>query len=218
MRPLGRRACGAVTPDTARHDVDVINGCRRVECGGVTAYYGESGGARFQLDGCHVISSHQSSSHRRPALNVASPNFTTRSGVGLRALCLRTCAQSLTLTRRIESEGCSEGVNPFPWIAESSVSPHLALAVVRPPWSGKRQMVRKRDQTGPSHGQRRTKGARRSSQALCGPSGPILAEIYQPSAQHDPRAMVQGANAAFTNLPAEGGCMGNLIRTLLYVP
>ena len=75
------------------------------------------------------------------------------------------------------------------------------------PWSGKRQMVRKRDQTGPSHGQRRTKGGGRSSQALLVPSGPILAEISQPNAPRDPRtlAMVQCATRHFEQIPAEGG-------------
>jgi len=63
----------------------------------------------------------------------------------------------------------------------------ISQTVVRPPWSGNFQMVRKRDQKGPSHGQRPTKGGGRSSQALLVPSsGPILAEIYQPKPHTTP--------------------------------
>jgi len=83
---------------------------------------------------------------------------------------------------------------------------HLAQTVVRPK-SGKRLVVRKRDQTGPCDGLRLTKVGRRSSQPLLVLSGPILAEIQQPSAPHDPRTlgMVQGATRHFEQIPAKGG-------------
>ena len=75
------------------------------------------------------------------------------------------------------------------------------------PQSRKRQVVRKRDQTGPYDGMRLTKVGRRSSQAHLVLSGPMLAEIHQPSAPHDPRslAMVQGATRHFEQIPAKGG-------------
>ena len=55
-----------------------------------------------------------------------------------------------------------------------------------------------------SAGQR--KGVGRSSHVLCGPAWPILAEIHQPMAPHDPRnlALVQGATMHFEQIPGEG--------------
>jgi len=66
-------------------------------------------------------------------------------------------------------------------------------------WSGKPQMVRKRDHTGAFHRLRRTKGGGRLLQVLCGPAGQILEEIHQPCARSDPRtlAMVQGVTRHF---------------------
>jgi len=66
-------------------------------------------------------------------------------------------------------------------------------------WSGKRQIVRKRDQTGVFHGLRQTKDGGRPSQVLCGPAEPIAAEIHQPWAPRQPRilAMVQGVTRHF---------------------
>jgi hypothetical protein len=66
-------------------------------------------------------------------------------------------------------------------------------------------MVRNRDQKGAFGGLRLTKGGVRSSQVLCGLAGPILAEIHQPSAPHDPRtlAMVQRDPGHFEQIPAK---------------
>ena len=60
------------------------------------------------------------------------------------------------------------------------------MCEARRPNTGKRQMVRTRDQKGASDGLRRTKGGGRSSQVLCGPAWPIQAMIQQPMAHTTP--------------------------------
>jgi len=78
--------------------------------------------------------------------------------------------------------------------------PGLAWWVRRRPsegsvWSHFRTMWRFPDQGESDDGLRGVKGGESSSQVLCGPAGPILSEVHQPSASRDPRPlkMVEGA-------------------------
>jgi len=88
-----------------------------------------------------------------------------------------------------------------------------------PVWSRLRTIWRFPDQGGSDDGLRdgpetrldgqfrRTKGGERPAHVICRPSEPILAEIHQPTAPHDPRtlAMVQCATRHFEQKPAEEG-------------